>query len=501
MKSNLAASHFFTTLPLNLKKSDMTKNETIVGRKNELEILERLYTSRKSEFLIVYGRRRVGKTFLIDQRFDDLFSFRMSALANVTGKQQLGKFQTLFNASTDASLALENPPKNWLDAFQSVIKLVNADTRPRKIIFFDELPWFDTHGSDFIMALEDFWNNWAARRSDILLIGCGSAASWMINKLILNRGGLHNRITERILLQPFTLHETETFLKLKGGVFDRYQLLELYMAMGGIPFYLDNIITNRSVAQNIDRMFFTPGAILNIEYIALYRSLFNRYDKHVMVVEALAEKSKGLTRSELLAATKLTDGGSTSNVLDELEQSGFIQRYFPFGKSKRDALYQLIDPYTLFYLTFVKDAKAKGQGAWLAQADSPRWRAWSGYAFEYICGYHIDAIKKRLGISGVYTEISTWRSQNSEKGAQIDLVIDRNDRVINICEMKFSVEKFSISKPYSENLRNKLMAFRTETGTKKTLFLTMITTYGIKHNEYSQQLVNDALDMSALFED
>ena len=482
----------------------MANNQIIIGRKNELETLERLYTSRKSEFLIVYGRRRVGKTFLIDQKFDEQFSFRMSALANATGEQQLVNFQTIFNASSGTLPILENAPKNWFDAFQSIIKLVSADTRSRKVIFFDELPWFDTHGSDFIIALEHFWNNWAARRSDIFLIGCGSAASWMVNKLILNRGGLHNRITERILLQPFTLKETEAFMQSKGVFFDRYQLLELYMAMGGIPFYLDNVLINRSVAQNIDRMFFTPGAILNIEYIALYRSLFNRYEKHVIIVEALAEKSKGLTRSELIAATKLSDGGSTSNILDELEHSGFIQRYLPFGKTKRDALYQLIDPYTLFYLTFVKDAKAKGSGAWLAQADSPKWRAWSGYAFEYICSYHIDAIKKRLGISGVYTEISTWRSQSKEigtQGAQIDLVIDRNDRVINICEIKFSMDVFSITKSYADNLRNKLMAFRNETGTKKTLFLTLITTYGLKQNAHSQQLVNDTLDMSALFED
>lgn len=487
-------------LAAKFNNNDIAQMEKIIGRKNELEVLDRLFTSRKSEFVIIYGRRRVGKTFLIDRRFEEEFSFRMSALANATGEQQLAKFQSNFNASADASLALSDSPRSWFDAFQAIIKLIDKDTRPRKVLFFDELPWFDTHGSDFIIALEDFWNNWAARRSDILLIGCGSAASWMINKIILNRGGLHNRITERILLQPFTLQETELFLKSKGGVFDRYQLLELYMAMGGIPFYLDNVLVNRSVAQNIDRMFFTPDAILNIEYIALYRSLFNRYEKHVTIVEALAEKSKGLTRNELLAATKLPDGGSTSTILDELEQSGFIQRYLPFGKTKRDATYQLIDPYTLFYLTFVKDTKTKGQGAWLAQSDSPKWRAWSGYAFEYICSYHIDAIKKRLGISGVYTEISTWRSKNSEKGAQIDLVIDRNDRVINICEMKFSVNTFEITKAYGENLRNKLMAFRTETGTNKTLFLTFITTFGIKSNVHAQQLVNDTLDMNALFE-
>lgn len=477
----------------------MSNNPIIIGRKSELETLERTFKSNKSEFVILYGRRRIGKTFLINQKFGDLFSFRMTALANATLKKQMVNFQTTFNASADASLALSSLPKNWFEAFQSIIKLVNGDTKDRKVIFFDELPWFDTHGSDFLSALEHFWNSWASLRSDVLLIGCGSAASWMISQLINNRGGLHNRITERLFLQPFTLAETEAFLQSKGGVYDRYQLLELYMAMGGIPFYLENVQVNRSIAQNIDRMFFSPGAILNVEYINLYCSLFNRYDKHVMVVEALAQKGKGLTRSEILAATKLTDGGTTSSILNELEQSGFIKRYFPFGKAKRDALYQLIDPYSLFYLTFVKDSKAEGQGAWLAQ-NSPRWRAWSGYAFEYICRYHVDTIKKQLGISGVYTEISTWRSQQSEKGAQIDLVIDRNDRVINICEIKFSISPFTITKAYAENLSNKRDAFRAETGTTKTLFLTMITTFGLNTNAYSQQLINDSLDMSALFE-
>ncbi len=313
-------------------------------------------------------------------------------------------------------------------------------------------------------------------------------------------GGLHNRITERIPLYPFTLGETEAFMKSKGGVFDRYQLLELYMAMGGIPYYLENVQPNRSVAQNIDRMFFTPGAMLNLEYGDLYRSLFNRAERHIAVVEALARKSKGLSRRELLHAAGLPDGGAATATLDELEQSGFIRRYFPFGKTKRDALYQLIDPYSLFYLTFVKDSKAEGRGAWLAQSNSPRWRAWSGYAFEYICRYHIHSIKKHLGISGIYTEVSTWRSKQKAHGAQIDLLIDRSDRVISICEIKFSTKAFSITKEYAEKLRNKSAVFREETGTNKTLFLTMITTFGLKPNNYAGQLVNDALDMNALFD-
>ena len=477
----------------------MASTQTIIGRKNELETLHRVYNSYKSEFLILYGRRRVGKTFLINQKFGEHFTFRITAVANTTLNQQLVNFQSAFNAAADATLALSEVPKTWFEAFQAIIKLAEKDLRPRKVIFFDELPWFDTYGSDFLSALEHFWNSWASIRADVLLIGCGSAASWMINQLIHNRGGLHNRITERIALQPFSLKETEAFLKWRGAVYDRYQLLELYMVMGGIPHYLENVQVNRSVAQNIDRMFFTPGGLLNLEYGDLYRSLFNNYEKYEAVVEALALKAKGLSRNELLKAAGLSDGGTVSNILEELEQSGFIKRYFPFGKAKRDALFQLVDPYSLFYLTFVKDSKAEGQGAWLVQFKSPKWQAWSGYAFEYLCRYHVQSIKKQLGIGSVYTEVSTWRSQYSEKGAQIDLVIDRNDRVINICEIKFSVNQYRITKAYADNLRNKLTAFRTETKTNKTLFLTMITTFGVSSNKYSEQLVNDSLDMNALF--
>jgi uncharacterized protein len=471
----------------------------VIGRKKELEILDTVFKSSKSEFIILYGRRRVGKTFLVNKQYGEHFTLRVTGVAKVTTEQQLVNFQSSFNAVASVALSLNQPPLNWFAAFQSLMKLAEKDKRPRKVIFFDELPWFDTHGSDFLSALEHFWNSWASYRSDIVLVGCGSAASWMINQLIHNHGGLHNRLTERIALQPFTLAESEAFLKAKGGVFDRYQLLELYMTMGGIPYYLENVQVNRSVAQNIDRMFFSMGGILNTEYGDLYRSLFSNPNKHIAIVEALAQKAKGLLRKELLTLTKLPDGGSTTKVLEELEQSGFIKRYFPFGKGKRDSLYQLIDPFTLFYLTFVKDSKADDEGSWMAQLNNPKWQAWSGYAFEYLCRYHIQGIKKQLGISGIYTEISAWRSQNSENGAQIDLIIDRNDRVINICEMKFSIKSFTITKSYADNLRHKLTTFRDETGTNKTLFLTLITAFGLKPNAYSAQVVNDTLTMDALF--
>jgi uncharacterized protein len=473
--------------------------EKIIGRKEEIAILNRLKNSSKSEFVAVYGRRRVGKTFLVRNVFPEPFSFQLMGMANVPLKHQLGNFHQAFLKVSPAGKA-KSAPKDWYDAFNRLSLFLETLQTERKIIFLDELPWMDTPQSYFVAALDHFWNSWAAARTDVLLIVCGSAASWIINQLINNRGGLHNRLTERIILRPFSLSETEAFLQSKGGNYDRYQLLELYMTMGGIPYYLENVQVNRSIAQNIDRMCFAEGGLLTTEYHNLYRSLFNRYDKHLLIVEALAQKAKGLTRKELLEITKLSDGGTTTTILEELAHSGFIRRYLPFSKGKRDGLYQLIDPYTLFYTTFMKDSKMQGQGAWLSQLDSPKWRAWSGYAFEYLCWYHVDGIKKNLGILGVYAEISTWRSQNSAKGAQIDLLIDRNDRVINLCEIKFSTTPFTITKPYADNLNNKITVFKTETKTNKTLFLTMIATYGLAANPYSQQLVKDSLDMNALFD-
>ncbi len=473
--------------------------EKIIGRQDEIAKLNALKISKKSEFVAVYGRRRVGKTFLVRNVFEAPFSFQLSGVANVGLKQHLTNFHNAY-LKLNPDAIIKSAPKDWFDAFNRLSLLLEKQNAAKKVIFLDELPWLDTPQSKFISALEYFWNSWASARTDVLLIVCGSAASWIINELINNRGGLHNRLTDRILLKPFTLSETEIFLKDKGSNYDRYQLLELYMAIGGIPYYLENIQVNRSVAQNIDRLFFTEGGLLATEYANLYRSLFNNYEKHTLVVEALSHKAKGLTRKDLLALTKLSDGGSMTNLLEELEQSGFIRRYLPFGRSKKEALFQLIDPFTLFFLTFVKDSKADMKGSWLAQLDSPKWRAWSGYAYEYICRYHVDGLKKALGISGVYAEISAWRSQTSENGAQIDLIIDRNDRIINICEIKFSVKTYTITKIYADNLQNKLMAFRTETGTNKTLFLTLITTYGLTQNEYSQRLVNDVIDMKALFD-
>ncbi len=470
----------------------------ITGRKKEIAVFDKLYQSKKSEFVAVYGRRRVGKTFLIKEIFGGNYSFHLTGLSKSNTRGQLINFHATLTRFLPEQEAME-VPTSWFAAFQLLISYLEKQAIGRKVIFIDELPWLDTPKSEFITALEHFWNSWAFHRDDILLIVCGSATSWMISELINHHGGLHNRVTARMHLKPFNLAETETFLQTKGGAYDRYQIVQLYMAMGGVPFYLENIEVEESIAQNIDRMFFHEDGMLRGEFPNLYRSLFKKHERHVGIIQKLAERSKGMSRSELLDATGLPNGGTFTNILEELEQCGFIKKYIPFGKKKRDSLYQLTDPYSLFYLKFVANRKAFGTGIWLTQIDSPKWRAWSGYAFEHICFYHIEQIKKQLGIQGIYTEISAWRSKESKDGAQIDLIIDRRDRVINICEIKFSESPYVINKSYAENLRHKLATFRQEAGTSKALFLTFMTTFGLKQNKHAS-LVQNSLEMEALFE-
>jgi len=469
-----------------------------IGRQREKQIFERLLKSEQSEFVAVYGRRRVGKTQLVREVFQNQFTFQMTGIANVTKNQQLLNFYTVLQKyQKGKTLTI---PKNWFLAFQQLIDFLEESKDKQKIVFLDELPWFDNQKSDFIPSLEHFWNSWAAVRDDVVLVICGSAASWIINKLINHKGGLHNRVTERIKLEPFTLHEAEQLLKLKNPALTRYQILQLYMVMGGIPFYLNRVSPHYNAMQNIEQICFAADGLLRLEFDNLFRALFSKAERHVAIVRAIAQKSKGLTRKEIIKYSKIANSGTLTSILDELEKSGFIRRYNPFNKKKKNSLYQLVDFYALFYLRFIEHSDPADLYNWSNAIDMPAYRVWSGYAFEQICLYHIHQIKVALGIRGVISNTFAWKSQKSEKGAQIDLIIDRRDQVINLCEMKFSVEPYTVTKSYAQQLRQKVAVFRAETGTKKAIFITMITTYGLNQNAHSRGLVQNDLEMGVLFE-
>ena len=460
--------------------------QILIGREKESQLLQEYITSERSEFIVVYGRRRVGKTFLVKKTVGDSACFMLAGMEHADLRDQLTNFYlTLRKYWPEAQV-----PKSWIEAFDGLQTYLERLPEGRKIIFIDELPWMDTSRSKFIGALERFWNGWADGRDDIKLIVCGSATSWMIDNIINSRGGLHNRRTHQIYVAPFTLAETMRYFDAYGFGYRLKEVAECYMVMGGVAYYYSLMDKRLSVAQNIDRLFFATGGELTNEFDNLYHSLFKKAGKHIAVVTALAKTSKGLTRKQLLERTKLSSNSAFSTVLDELEKCGFIRCYIPFDEGKRGALYQLVDAFTLFWFQYSVVNKYGDQTFWTSSINSPRYHAWSGYAFEMLCLNHLPQIKHALGISGIQCRACCWTSMPTDehRGAQIDLLIDRSDRTINICEMKFAQSEYEVTKADEENVENKLKVFLSDTKTRKSLILTLITTFGIKAGKYSGRI-------------
>ena len=469
----------------------------IIGRKEEQQILHSAAQSENSEFVAVYGRRRVGKTYLIRETFGYKFTFQHTGLAKGNTKEQLFSFAiSLRDAGYDDCPI----PKSWLEAFSLLSAYLKNSADEKKIVFLDELPWMDTPRSNFISAFEHFWNGWASARKDIVLIICGSATSWIINKVINDHGGLHNRVTKQIALQPFTLKECEMFAQSKGLEMSRYQLAECYMVFGGIPYYWSLLEKGLSLAQNIDKIIFAKNGKLSNEFNQLYASLFKSPEQYIDIVTALGKKKVGMTREEIIAATDKYSNGALSKVLDELEYCGFIRKYNGFDKKSKQAIYQLIDNYTLFYFKFIQQNENNDEHFWSASIDSAMHRAWSGLAFERLCMAHTQQIKAALGIAGVLSNVYSWRKEADETsdGAQIDLLIDRKDQVINLCEMKYSLSEYIIDAEYEQKLRNKKSVFIDTTNTRKAVHLTMVTTFGIKANAHSG-IVQNEITLEDLF--
>jgi AAA+ ATPase superfamily predicted ATPase len=470
----------------------------LVGREREQSELQRFYDSAEAEFVVVYGRRRVGKTCLVHEFFGDRLTFAVTGVATSERAVQLRAFD---DALADQSGRVLPASADWFEAFNRLRDFLRAVPRrkgAKKVVFIDEMPWLDTPRSGFVTALEHFWNGWAAGQPDILLVVCGSATSWISSKLLKNRGGLHNRVTGRIVLEPFSLKECAEYLDELHVSYRPAGIAETYMALGGIPYYLRQLKPGLSVVQNIDRLCFAQNAPLAGEFDELYRSLFHHPGRHIEVVRALARVLKGLTREEILAVTKLPPGGSLTSVLRDLEQCGFIERTREFTKSKKGYYYRLVDPFTLFYLKHMEHAVGGGADYWASRAGSPAANAWRGYTFELICSLHLPQIKRALGIAGVATQVSSWRSRRHDPGAQIDLVIDRRDRTINLCEIKFTTGEFTIEKRYREALERKVQAFQDETGTTRDVHLTLITTTGVRPNKHSH-IVQSEVTLADLF--
>ena len=469
--------------------------KTLIGRKRESLILSNALKSNRPELIAVYGRRRVGKTFLVRNVYKNEIQFELSGIHNGTLKEQLCNFYLTLTAKNCGF----KKPANWIEAFHQLSQYFdNTVSKKKKVIFIDEFPWLDTRKSSFLSAFDNFWNTYASKREDLVVVICGSAASYMINNIIRSKGGLHNRLTNKIQLLPFNLHETEQLLKTNRVKLTRYDILQIYMAMGGIPQYLENILPGESAAQAIDRMCFTKDGFMRTEFNNVFASLFDQHDNHEAIIKTLATVRKGLTRNEILTKSKVNSGGTLTKTLLELEESGFIEKYLPYQGTK-DSLYRITDEYSMFYLKFIENTKPSDNGLWMKIFGQQSYKTWSGFCYETICMKHVEQIKEALKISGIHSISGCWIEKQAQNNAQIDLLIDRDDNVINICEIKFHNTKFAIDSKYSQELAKKIEAFSSNTKTKKSIFITFITSYGLINNQYSNQYVQSELTMDDLF--
>ncbi|MCQ2343579.1 MAG: ATP-binding protein [Paludibacteraceae bacterium] len=466
----------------------------LIGRDKEQQILLSALEADESQLIAVYGRRRVGKTFLIRQTYKNKFAFQHSGLSKGNTKEQINEF-----CESLRQYGLKNfvEPKNWSEAFHLLQRLLAKKPKGKKIIFIDELPWMDTHKSKFLESLDHFWNGWATEREDIVLIICGSATSWIINKVIRNRGGLHNRVNRQIDLQPFTLKECRQYADCKKLSIGDRELVEAYMVMGGVPFYWSFFQRGESVAKTIDRLFFEQNAELKDEYDALYESLFTNANSYMSIVKALSTVNAGMTRAQLLTATKLSNNTVFQKALRELEQCGFIRKYQAYGNKNKEMMFQLMDPFTLFYYHFLEGKNSRDEQFWQHSLGQNNYNAWAGIAFERVCLWHERQIKTALGISGLRSNVCAWSylPTTEEKlagatGGQIDLMIDRADGVINLCEMKFHKEPFLVTSSYAEKIRTRNAIFRERENCRKALVNTLVTMYGIVNNMNSDVFDN-----------
>ena len=470
----------------------------LIGRTTEMAELLATLEADESQFVAVYGRRRVGKTYLIRETFANRIAFQHTGLAKGAFKEQLAEFQ---QSLKDAGMNNPQRPKTWIDAFHLLSDFLSSiGGNEKKVVFIDELPWMDTPKSNLLGALEHFWNAWASARKDIVLIVCGSATAWIQKKILNNYGGLHNRVTVKMRIPPFSLKECEQYVQARGLALNRKELVLGYMALGGIPFYWSLLKKNLSLDQNIDNLFFKADATLRDEYNALYASLFKFPEPYMKIVIALGNVKQGMQRHDIINKTKLSDNQTFTDVLRDLEQCGFIRKYQAIGKKTRDAFYQLIDNYSLFYLNYVKENNENDEHFWTNSIDTSVRNSWCGLAFERVCLWHIQQIKTALGIQGITSSVYSWRTVANEEhvGAQVDLLIDRKDGVINLCEMKYSDDYYLFDAEEEAKLRNRRTAFKSDTDTKKTIHTTLITTYGLRNNSHSG-IAQSVVTMNDLF--
>jgi AAA+ ATPase superfamily predicted ATPase len=468
-------------------------------RKIEREILLKTLVTANSEFIALYGRRRIGKTYLVRETFKTHIVFEFVGTKDSPARSQIENYTRALQRAF--STKIKTPPKNWHEALDLLIEVLGnpaRSSRQKKVIFFDELPWLASRKSGFIEALDYLWNSYLSKRNDIVLVVCGSAANWMISNVVNNKGGLHNRITRPPLrMSPFTLIETRDYFRSRNIDLSEEQITELYMVTGGVAYYLNLYERGDSAAQFINRNFFGASSELRDEFDRLFSSLFDKFDTHMAIIKLLGKHSSGLSQKEIAAKLKTSTGGTFTKILTELEKSDFISFWPQLEHRKKDGIFRLVDEYTLFYLFWVDPlgARADLRDYWQKQIGKPRHYSWLGHAFEALCAKHAPELVKSLGVSGLTNRFYSFQGENT----QIDMIIDRSDRCMNLCEMKYTLYPYEMTGAEASKLKERRLHLSKKTTKKTQVFLTLVTPQPAVKNKHYLSCVDKEINLSELF--
>ena len=306
-------------------------------------------------------------------------------------------------------------------------------------------------------------------------------------------------ITCQIFLRPFSLKETELFMNDRDFGWSRKQIAEAQMVFGGLPFFFDLLNPDESLTWNINMLCFNQHALLRNESKKLLEATLKKSPVYNRIMERLSHNYYGMPKAQCQEELGIPQGTFTRAV-DDLVKCGYVHESKDNYIKGHPLRLQLVDPFLLFHYNFLsKNAPVQVKSFEVYKADTGKYINWRGHAFEVLCLYHIEQIKKALGISGVNTNEYSWISSKKEGGAQIDLVIERDDGIANLCEEKFTDTAFSISSEYEEDLLNKIELYKQETKTKHATKLVLISVEGIKGSAHTEHITR-VLTLDDLFD-
>jgi AAA+ ATPase superfamily predicted ATPase len=404
-----------------------------IGRKVEIAQLTALIDLPRPSIAVIYGRRRVGKSELIRHVTQGKNVLSFEGLEGQPKHKQIKNF--LFQLSAQSNIREKNI-SDWPDA---LILLRTLTQDGQWIIILDEFQWMANYQNELVSVIKMIWEKYLSQNPDLTLILCGSIASFMKSK-VLKSSALYGRTDYELNLHELNLSEISEFFPGKGSD----EVIDTAMLVGGIPKYLELISEYPSLYDALEPLAFSQDGFFKTEYDRLFASHFGKKPIFMKIIQTLATNPYGLTTGKLAKEMQVASGGTLCHQLDDLESAGFLHSIIPFDKPEGSKLrkYILMDAYVRFYHSIIRGSMKETtppNTQFHAIMSSPRYAAWAGMAFEFLCMRHHKEISRILGFHGIpYTAGPFFQRKTLDTpGVQIDLLFERSDKILVLCEMKY----------------------------------------------------------------